>query len=428
MIALKAIFSGDASQLKKELTTIEKYAEHASEKISHAFGHKLLEFASVAGIEETIRRTIEYADKVSTLSQRLGISTDAVQSWDYALKLSNSSVDAAAGFFEKLATNRKKALEGDTGIINSFQTLGVTLKDLNSLRLEDLGTKIADAFKTGDPQRLIADLREVGGRGAGELVAAFREGLADSVKEAQDAGVIISESVLDTLRQAADTVKTLWMQFVANIAPAIAWLTVKMKEIYRGWVTIARAAGAFSVRGRKEDVRRAIQDYAKEIDAEDKAAEERLARRKQPLVGGDERTDKGAAQQAKKEEELSDRLEKLKEQNYLKSLNREERIAELKDQKARAEEIAATPFLTTEDKLRAKITAEEYGSKIADEENQIKQKFDRGKLTELQKVGAFAPAVQLIDVNKKMHHELKAIRSNLEKQGSFTAPAGRVRF
>lgn len=53
-----------------------------------------------------------------------------------------------------------------------------------------------------------------------------------------------------------------------------------------------------------------------------------------------------------------------------------------------------------------------------------------GQVSALQKVGAFAMDAVLVDVNKKMHHELKAIRSHLEKNGAFVAsPAGgRARF
>src|SRR5271168_1774881 len=59
---------------------------------------------------EGLKSIVEYGEKISDLSKRLGISTDAVQVWDYALKKNGSNIEAATGFFEKLGVARAKAL------------------------------------------------------------------------------------------------------------------------------------------------------------------------------------------------------------------------------------------------------------------------------------------------------------------------------
>src|SRR5207248_7000291 len=69
------------------------------------------------------------------LALRLGISTDAVQQLDFALKQNGSSIEAATKFFEKLAISRDKALGGGEGAaakIEDFRKLGISLEQLKT--------------------------------------------------------------------------------------------------------------------------------------------------------------------------------------------------------------------------------------------------------------------------------------------------------
>jgi hypothetical protein len=147
---------------------------------------------------------IEYADKVGGLSSRLGMSAEAVQQWDHALKLSNSSIDAAVPFFERLAAAKKNALEGDGKTIASFAKFGVGLGDLKDMRLEDVALRIGQAFQGGDPQKLIADLRLLGGKGAGQMVEAFSDGLAAMIENNRNSWAIMSNDAVANIKTAKD--------------------------------------------------------------------------------------------------------------------------------------------------------------------------------------------------------------------------------
>src|ERR1035441_8459485 len=206
MPGLKTTLTMDGKQFDSTLARAEMVAKSAGQRIAQSLTALapagIAGIVSGAGLADAARRSIEYGEKVSILAQRLGISTDAIQSWDFALRQAGSSIEAATMFFERLATHRKQALEGDGKDIASFRALGVTLDDLKSKRLEDVALGISKVFASGDPQKLIADLREVGGRGAGEMVAAFSGRLAEMVESAKAAGVVMSESVVDAMREA----------------------------------------------------------------------------------------------------------------------------------------------------------------------------------------------------------------------------------
>ncbi len=197
----------------------------------------------VAAFEELARSTIEYGSKVNDLSLRLGISTDAVQQWDYALKQSGSSIEAAVPFFEKLGIARHEALAGNEEMVAAFTKLGVSMSSLKSDRLEDIAAKIGKTVEIGDPQSLIASLREVGGKGAGQLIAAFRDGLTDMFKDAP----IISADNISELDKIGDKFATLKAEFMSGFAPAVTALF----SVLNGTLTVLQgvltaSTGAFS--------------------------------------------------------------------------------------------------------------------------------------------------------------------------------------
>ena len=231
MSSLMATLGLDVSPFKRGLMEAQADSMAQSQKLKEVFGgiaSEMMPFASIAGgavaLEEDIRKTVEYAEKIEHLSDRLGISTDAIQQWDYALKMHGSSIDEARTFFEKLAIARQKAEQGDNKMVDHFKALGISLAEVNdqSIRLEDLGSIIQKSVQGGDVQKLIADLRAVGGRGAGDMLASFKS--PDFQKELEEAPVAM-EASLNALKETGEGVKSLWASiwaFNVNVVGAAA--------------------------------------------------------------------------------------------------------------------------------------------------------------------------------------------------------------
>lgn len=233
----------NATSFESGLKRSKSAASQFGDELQSSVGNKITQVFGAVAIEETIRRTVEYGSKVQDLSNRLGISTDAVQQWDFALQQNGSSIEQASGFFEKLGISREKALKGSEAQINAFKRLGVSIEQLKTSRIEDVAGVIARAFESGDPQALIAPLREVGGKGAGAMAAAFRDGLA----EALGAAPIIPQDQIEALDRAADTFQELKNQARAAFAPMIAdlmSLLLLLKEVAENLVALP--VGAFN--------------------------------------------------------------------------------------------------------------------------------------------------------------------------------------
>jgi hypothetical protein len=180
-------------------------------------------FMTVDFLRAQAQEIVDYGGRVSDLAARMGISTTAVQQWDFALKQNGSSIDAAVPFFERLAQAREKALGGDADKARSFERFGITMDQLRKSRQDgDLGgiaTAIADTYKSGaNPQLFMNDLREVGGRAAGELVAAFQGGLSELFAAAP----VIDKPFINQLDAIGDKLDSLKQRFMSAFAPVVA--------------------------------------------------------------------------------------------------------------------------------------------------------------------------------------------------------------
>jgi hypothetical protein len=215
----------------------EDAADKAAKKTSALGGaFKLMAgYVSINFARNQAAEILNLGGQLTDLSARLGVSTTALQTWQYALKQNGGEIDDAVKFFEKLAVSRREALEGSDEKMASFAKFGVSKEMLQSGRLEDIGAQIGKSFEGGaDPQQFMAELRDVGGRSAGELVAMFSQGFGQIAAEAQGLGVVMSEqtvAALDTIGDRLDLLKT---QFQTKLAPVFVFIAEQLMNAVNG--------------------------------------------------------------------------------------------------------------------------------------------------------------------------------------------------
>jgi hypothetical protein len=430
-----AILGLDASRFQSGLNKAASAAQSAGQKIGHHLGGKLGVAAMTVAAEEAIRKTIEYGEHVADLSNRLAMLPEAVQQFDFALKQNGASIDAAVPYFERLAANRDKALKGNGSSIDAFQKLGVSIGDLKNKRIEDIALQIGDVFKAGgDSQELIGALREIGGRGAGEMMAAMKSGLREAGEEAKNLGIIIDTDTIAKLKEAGDRYKTFWQQIRGAIAPVVAWagngLAMGVQAMFDQIKRMGAYMGGFSVSGFKGG-KQAVADFDKEIVKR----EEEMIRRRASL-GKNKTTSleeeesakavRAADQLAKRKEELAERLAKLQEKHYVDSLSKEERVTELHRKRAELAGLLADNWskMTDEQRLKAEIDVEE----LKGEEDRAQRDLDKPKhgkaahdmaRNSLQAIGAYGVIApheqQMLDATRQSEGHLREIKEHMVK-------------
>lgn len=227
------------AELGLDGTGFETGLKKASSLASGAFKSALAGAFSAGAIAALTTKTVEYASKLNDLSDRLGVSTDFLQEFQYAAKQAGADVDTLTTFIEKLNSTRMKALEGGpegAKLLASFGKFGISQSDLHGQRAEDLiSNKISKAFENQDPQKLIGPLRDIAGKAAGQMVPAFVDGFNATRKRAHEAGQIWSEDVIQQLDDIGDQFailsNTLVLEWGNIFITLIGWVRKLANEV-----------------------------------------------------------------------------------------------------------------------------------------------------------------------------------------------------
>lgn len=187
-------------------------------------------------VGEAIKRTVEYGERLIDTSRRLGVSVETLQEFTFAARQSGSSMEALTGFIERLNSARI-----DPQKAASFKALGITGEDLKSLQIEDLMMKISANVRLRSSQEIIGPLRQVGGRGAGELIPMLKDDMAKLGEEAQRLGQVMRLEDAVSLKFIADEFKVLSQVLVIGLAPAINFVL----QAVLGFINKIKSFGTF---------------------------------------------------------------------------------------------------------------------------------------------------------------------------------------
>jgi hypothetical protein len=206
-------------------------------QIAAAFG--------TAAIMAATRSTIQYADEIHNLSKRLAVSTDLLQEWRYAATQSGSSAEAVGSFWERLIASRAQALAGNQTAIESFERFGITLDELRNIPIEQIGTKIAEAFRKGNPQQFIDALRQIGGRSATDLVSAFASGMTELAAQARATGQVIEKELIEKIAGIREKIDELAGRLRGPLAHAVSFTLQGLNAFADAFMKSWRLIGGF---------------------------------------------------------------------------------------------------------------------------------------------------------------------------------------
>ena len=144
-----------------------------------AVGASLLAVAAVA--TAAVKQAIDRADEISKLSQKIGISTEALSRLSVAAELSDVSVQQLQGGIMRLVRAQQDVAEGAEGVSGLFNAIGVSAVNADgSLRqtdkvLRDLADVFASMPDGAEKTALAVDLF---GRSGANLIPLLNEGSA----------------------------------------------------------------------------------------------------------------------------------------------------------------------------------------------------------------------------------------------------------
>lgn len=184
--------SGFQAGLKTASAQSEKFTKDFAKSFSSAFGGAAVAAAITAGV----KYVIDYAGHIQDLSDKTGISAENLQKMEYAAKLSGATIEDVTGAFVKLAKAQQEAVKGGKEQISAFESFGITGQQLRTLSVDQLFSRISEEVeKSKDPLEKVSGLLTLLGKGAADLIPAFRSGFGAAMKEIEKVGVIPDEII-----------------------------------------------------------------------------------------------------------------------------------------------------------------------------------------------------------------------------------------
>lgn len=177
--------------------------------------------AVVAGASVLVNKTMEAGDRIDKMSQKIGMSRQAFQEWDYIMSQNGGSVDSLQMGFKALSNQMDGVQKGTKDSIRYFSALGVSVKDNNgNLRnQEDVFNDTVRALqKMKNPTEKAIIANKLFGRSALDLKPLLEQS-AESVdglrQKANELGMIMGDDAVNASVKLKDTIDTIQRTFSA---------------------------------------------------------------------------------------------------------------------------------------------------------------------------------------------------------------------
>lgn len=237
-------------------TEVTKKANKSTSTFAETLKAKLTAEAVIAGVKKLSKSLKELAlgamtlsDDLATQAQVTGLTTEALQEYNYMAELIDVSVETITGSMTKLTRNMKSAQDGTGTAAEAFRKLHVRVTDLDgSLRSnEDVFNDVIDALgNVANETERDALAMEIFGKSAQELnplINAGSQQIKKYAQEAHDMGYVMSEDVIKKNVQASDAYERMKNSVTAaknEIGSAFAPAIEKAAEVIQKLIKAAR--------------------------------------------------------------------------------------------------------------------------------------------------------------------------------------------
>lgn len=249
-----AIKAGEVSwQITADISSFNNALAQSKRSIQRHYG-ELLNIAKIAGaamvgIGTTVLASMfkmgdsfaKAADDAATMGDRLGMSAQAVQEYQYALEMLDTTFEAFEGGMKIMVRQLGNARIGNEQAAKAFGMLRISMQAVRKLTPDQMFMRVADAIaRIRDPAQQAAAAQLMFGRGAMQLLPALKAGAAGILLyrgEAHRLGLVMSDSAIKSGQAYDDAMKRLQASFVGfrnAVAPQMAqFLTQMMDNIRR---------------------------------------------------------------------------------------------------------------------------------------------------------------------------------------------------
>lgn len=254
--------------LAEEIKDVGKQADTAGEKslkmgdiikanlISDAIIGGVKSLASaftsvVGGIGDAVDKTVEYASNISDAAQKTGLSTTALQEYNYAASQCGLETEAMEKAMIKSQTSFAKAKDGSKTLKDAYSELGIDINKISNSS-DAFDATISALADMGDTTQANAIASQLFGKSYADLkplLAEGAKGISDLKGKAQELGIVMSEDAVTSGEALGDTMDTVKQQisgvansFISTLLPGISEFVSSASEYLTGFSGEIQAA------------------------------------------------------------------------------------------------------------------------------------------------------------------------------------------
>lgn len=200
---------------------------------------------AVGSLVKMAKATAETGDHIDKMSQKIGMSAEAYQKWDYVAKISGTSIDGLKMGFKTLTNTIDKANKGNADAVDKFKQVGVSMDDLkNKSREQIFEDTIKGLQNMKDETERSALANKLLGRAGmelGPMLNSTNGDLDKLMKTAEDYGLIMSDKAVkasakfeDSLTTMQGTFQGLKNRMMVEFLPALTEITDGFALLFKG--------------------------------------------------------------------------------------------------------------------------------------------------------------------------------------------------
>lgn len=259
LVTVVPSMEGSQREMTKQLTSAgeqagESAGKESGSKFTSSFGNGVKKGAQVMaaavttaiagtgalvkGIYDAASATAAYGDNIDKMSQKIGLSSDAYQEWDFIAQHSGTSMESLKTAMTKLSTAAAKGSD-------AFEELGISTEEAQKMSREELWNATILAL-TGveDETERARVAQELFGKGATEMGALLNTSAEDikaMQQQAHDLGIVMSEEDVKAAAAFQDSLQNMTQSFdglknkmTAEFLPGITTIMDGLTQLFAG--------------------------------------------------------------------------------------------------------------------------------------------------------------------------------------------------
>ena len=201
--------------------------------------------ASAAALAGGISSVAAYGDTIDKTSQKVGMSSDSFQKWDYVMNLAGTSMQECSMGMKTLTNQIDDAKNGSSDALARFESLGISLEDLQSMSREDIwGATIQGMQQLEDSTERAALANDLFGRSGQNMTPLFNmtnEELNTAIENTDKYNMVLSQDAVKAAAAFQDSLTTMKGAFsglkntmMADFLPGVTTIMDGLTEVFAG--------------------------------------------------------------------------------------------------------------------------------------------------------------------------------------------------